>query len=316
MSIEICCLYVEIISLMNLCEYLNVDPKHLVQKVLPFRNKLDIQYPCIVQEKYDGVFCIAISIDNEIRFFSRTGKEYFSLNHLKQPFRTMLNSDYTFDKQMALFEAWIPKTSQEIISGYCRDKQNQHPEIIAVVHDYLTLSEYEGNKFSIYSVRFKILQSSIRLANDFLANPRVILPKTIFACNFDEIERFARQIWETGGEGIVIKNPLAHYQRGKRNTSMIKMKRGVSFDLEVTDVIEGTGKYVGMVGKLVCRFKNGTSILVGTGLLDIEREKYWKDKSLIIGKIVQVNAMQESKNGTLREPSYKGIRYDKECADY
>lgn len=305
---------------MNLCEYLDVDQKHLVQKVLPFKSKLDIQYPCIVQEKYDGVFCIAINIDNDVRIFSRTGKEYYSLNHLKQPLSYIFLSDsidnYNYRKSILLFEAWIPNTSQEIISGYCRDKQNQHPEIIAVAHDYLTLTEYKGIKLTPYSFRYKLLQSSIRFANDFIANPRVILPKAICACDFNEIERFARQVWETGGEGIVIKNPLAHYQKGKRNTSMIKMKRGVSFDLEVTDVIEGTGKYVGMVGKLVCRFKNGTSILVGTGLLDIEREKYWKDKSLIIGKIVQVNAMQESKNGTLREPSYKGIRYDKECADY
>lgn len=306
---------------MNLCEYFDVDQKHLVQKVLPFKSKLDIQYPCIVQEKYDGVFCIAINIDNEIRIFSRTGKEYYSLNHLKQPLSYILASSnlvdkYDYQKSILLFEAWIPNTSQEIISGYCRDKQNQHPEIIAVAHDYLTLAEYKGIKLTSYSLRYKLLQSSIRFANDFVANPRVILPKMMYACDFNEIERFARQVWETGGEGVVIKNPLTHYQRGKRNTSMIKMKRGVSFDLEVTDVIEGTGKYVGMVGKLVCRFKNGTSILVGTGLLDIEREKYWKDKSLIIGKIVQVNAMQESKNGTLREPSYKGIRYDKECADY
>ena len=306
---------------MNLCEYLNTDQKHLVQKVLPFKNKFDIQYPCIVQEKYDGVFCIAICIDGEVRIFSRTGKEYYSLNHLKQPLSNVLNfsnsvNKHEHQKQIVLFEAWIPKSSQEIISGFCRDKQNQHPEIVAVVHDYLTLPEYQGIKLTSYSIRYKLLQSATRYANDFLANPRVILPKTIWACDFNEIDRFAHQVWQEDGEGIVIKNPESYYQKGKRNTSMIKMKRGVSFDLEVIDVIEGTGKYENHVGKLVCRFKNGTAILVGTGLLDLERKKYWEDKSLIIGKIVQVNAMQESKNGVLREPSYKGIRYDKECADY
>lgn len=303
---------------MNLCYKLGVDEKHLVQKVLPFKRKSDITYPCVVQEKYDGVFCIAVYIDNQVRIFSRTGKEYLSLEHLKNPLSKAFNiqSEPYKDKRIILFEAWAFKTSQEVISGWCRDTQNQHPDIIAVVHDYLTLNEYHGLSNTGYMERFKSLQGAVRYANDFLTNPRIILPNTKFAFSYDEVERFAKQVWETGGEGIVIKNINAPYQRGKRNTSIIKMKRGVSFDLEVTDVIEGTGKYVNHVGKLVCRFKNGTSILVGTGLLDMERKSFWEDKSLIVGKIIQVNAMQESKNGVLREPTYKGIRYDKECADF
>ena len=300
---------------MNLCEYLNVEQKHLVQKVHLF-DKSSIKYPCIVQEKYDGVFCIAILINNEVRIFSRTGKEYLSMNHLKKPLKNILLNEFGAKVDLVIFEAWIHKKKQEIISGYCRDKTKQYSEIMAIAHDCLTFDDYFGKTSTPYHIRFRNLQTLIRFANDFLANPRIILPNNITAFDFAEIDRFARKVWQFDGEGIVIKDINAPYQRGKRNTSVMKLKRGVSFDLEVTDVIESTGKYQNHVGKLVCRFKNGTSILVGTGLIDLERKKYWEDKSLIVGKIIQVNAMAETKNGVLREPTYKGIRYDKECADY
>ena len=42
---------------MDLTEILGCDAEHLVQKVKVV-NKDKIEYPCLVQQKYDGVFCL------------------------------------------------------------------------------------------------------------------------------------------------------------------------------------------------------------------------------------------------------------------
>lgn len=293
----------------DLCKHLGVDKNHLVQKVLLYKKDF-INYPCIVQEKYDGIFCFAILIEDQVHIFSRVGIEYLSMEHLKEPLFNALK--VIPDKKIILFEAYIKGVHQEVISGYCRDTQNQHTEIIGIVHDALTLDEYFGKTQTSYEDRFAMVRTMLADEHSI----KLTLPKTIIAHDIIEVENYANRIWERGGEGIVIKKSSAHYQRGKRNASMMKLKCGTSFDLEVIDVIEGTGKYVGMAGKLACRFKDNSTIYVGTGFLDTERKQFWEDKNSIIGKIVQVNAMSISKNGVLREPTYKGIRYDKECADY
>lgn len=294
---------------MTVFEYLGINDNHLVQKVMPMR-KSGITYPCVVQEKYDGVFCFAILMNNEVRIFSRVGNEYLSLEHLKQPLMNALKVEP--DKQIILFEAYIQGEGQEIISGYCRDTQNQHPEIIGVVHDALTLDEYFGRKETSYTDRF----ASVRrmLADEF--SSKLMLPVTINAYEYRDIELFVNRILFRKGEGVVIKNPSAPYQRGCRTTGMMKLKAFMSFDLEVIDLVEGTGKCSNMVGKIICRFKDDKPVLIGTGFTNEERKQWWNNPSTILGKVVQIDVMDITKNGMLREPSYKGIRYDKECADY
>lgn len=88
----------------------------------------------------------------------------------------------------------------------------------------------------------------------------------------------------------------------------MKLKRAASYDLEVIGLEEGQGKYQFMTGKLICRWINGTTINVGSGLSDEQRAQWWANRSDIIGKIVQVDAMSLSAKGQLREPVFKCVR--------
>lgn len=289
---------------MNLCELLKVDEAHLVQKVKNYDGK-KIKFPCIVQEKYDGVYCIAIWRDGKVHIFSRTGKEYVSLNHLKEELDIFMCEA---NRPLVIFEAYAYGVDQPTISGWCRDEQNQHPEIVAIVHDCLTMGEYYGIAKTSYRDRY--CDREILCSYDYLIFPDCIEVNDAI-CIFE----LATQVWQEGGEGVIIKNPDAPYARGKRNYDLMKLKQSVTYDLEVIGVEEGQGKYEGIAGTLVLRWKNGQSIRVGSGLTDAERKAFWEDKDSIIGKIVEVKAMKESTEGVLREPRYKGIRYDKAEAD-
>lgn len=289
---------------MNLCELLNVDEAHLVQKVKNYDGN-KIKFPCIVQEKYDGVYCIACWRDGKVHIFSRTGKEYLSLNHLKDELMTFMRE---VGRPLVIFEAYAYGVDQPTISGWCRDEQNQHPDIVAIVHDCLTIDEYFGKVKTSYTHRFSDML--VFCQYDYL-----VFPDCIDAHDTIMIWELATQVWNDGGEGVIIRNPNAPYARGKRNNDLMKLKQSISYDLEVVDVAEGQGKYEGMTGKLILRWKNGKTISVGSGLTDKERKAFWEDKDSILGKIVEVTAMKESTEGVLREPRYKGIRHDKTEAD-
>lgn len=300
-------------STINLCEILNTDEAHLVQKVKPYRED-KILYPCIVEEKYDGVYCIAyLHDDDEVHIFSGTGKEYLSLDHLKPELKQYM-SKMPDKVKFIIFEAYADNVPQPTISGWCRDERNQHTEIVAIIHDNLTMNEYLGKDDHTYFER----NIQLRWYTESLLKDYKYLryPYSIEAKDKDMIWEFAQEIWDRGGEGVIIKDPLAPYAKGKRNWSLMKLKQSVSYDLLVLDVVEGQGKYKGMLGALILQWRDGGRIVVGSGLTNEQRKEWWEDNSKIIGQIVQIDAMKESTEGVLREPIFKGVRYDKAEPDF
>ena len=294
---------------MDLTEILGCDAEHLVQKVKVV-NKDKIEYPCLVQQKYDGVFCIAYNdkINKKCLIFSRTGKQYTSMQHIE---KDMENLFRLYDMDLILFEAYILDTPQSIISGYCRDTVNQHKELIAVCHDCLTIDEWKGIIKTPYHLRYDNLK--YMLTEQYYLS--LFLPKGIYAYDWDMITAYASEIWKTGGEGVVIKKLNALYERGKRNWSLMKLKQEISYDLRIVDVEEGSGQFKDAVGALICKFKD-SNISIGSGLTSEERKLWWKHKNFIVGHIAEIKAMRISSKGVLREPVFKGIRYDKDKADF
>ena len=288
----------------DLCAYLGRDKKHLFQKVLPIE-KADtskLQWPMWASEKFDGVFCCAI-VDDEgkVHICSRSGEEYLSMEHLK-PFLKV--HPYWFNYLdvatiLILFEAYIPGQKQNVVSGACRDTKNQHTEIVAMVHTFVLdgraalTKNVDAEETSVYrNVEHKLVYS------------------------LEEAKKLADDIIDRGGEGLILHaEDVQPYQPGKRNASILKIKRGISVDLECLGVYLGKGKYSASVGGLLCRYKDGRIIRV-SGMTDIQRQVWFDHHDYIVGKIVQIDAMGETANGMLREPRFIGIRTDKEEPDY
>ena len=58
----------------------------------------------------------------------------------------------------------------------------------------------------------------------------------------------------------------------------------------------------------------------GSGASDKEREEFFNDKDLIIGKVIEVQYFEETENQkddgiSLRFPTYKQVREDKDADD-
>lgn len=295
----------------DICAYLGTDKKHLVQLALP-REKLkkDPTFPLLASEKLDGVFAFAVCFEDSVRIFSRTGEEYLSIEHLKPELWEMADlADY----EVIIFEAYAPGVEQPVISGWCRDTKNQHTKVKAYIHDAMYLEEFKGEQVPFnYNMRISSFRYCIPTGSYHHCH---IIPQTEVK-SWEEVDKLAESVWAMGGEGLILRDPNARYEPGKRNASIIKVKKGVSYDLEVIGFQEGTGRLKGTLGALLCRFRDGKTVVVGTGFTDTERRKWWDNQETMKGFIVQVDAMTESTKGVLREPRFKGVRADKTEADF
>ena len=111
----------------------------------------------------------------------------------------------------------------------------------------------------------------------------------------------------------------------KRHAGLLKVKEFYTDDLLVTGVYEGEkgSKYEGLLGGVYVDYK-GNVVKVGSGFSDKEREEFFNDKDLIIGKVIEVQYFEETENQkddglSLRFPTYKQvykmIRDDKDIED-
>jgi ATP-dependent DNA ligase len=134
--------------------------------------------------------------------------------------------------------------------------------------------------------------------------------------SLDEAKAIFEQYLIDGKEGIILKTLNGEWE-DKRSKNQIKFKGELECDLLVTGIENGTGKYQGMLGSLICASSdNLITVNVGSGLNDEQRRSLNSD---IIGRVVAVkyNARIKSKDGTesLFLPIFIELRDDKTEAD-
>ena len=201
-----------------------------------------------------------------------------------------------------------------------RSENAQAEDSVFNVFDILPLRDFRRGYWNAQlEKRVEILQDMRPVIHDM---PNVeLLPHIMvdldYAAGKDQLERYAKDQVNAGFEGIMVKDVDSHYEC-RRNTSWMKWKPVYDYDLTVIGVEEGTGKNIGRMGALVCEgVDDGKHITVnvGSGYTDEERQSYWDDKTLVIGRtaVVMADAITQNQDGTysLRFPRFKTFRDDK-----
>ena len=211
----------------DICAHLGRDKKHLFQKLLPIE-KVDtkkLDFPMYASEKYDGVFCCAILDDEgDVHICSRTGEEFLSMEHLKPYFCWKLTTE-----SFIIFEAYIFGETQNVISGACRDTKKQHIEIVALMHTFAFTKHYDSTEYETTLYGWNKPHDSIGITAVSL-NPEVYYINHVKVDSMYDAMKMAEDVWSRGGEGIVLhENSMQPYQFGKRNASIIKIKKVLAY---------------------------------------------------------------------------------------
>ena len=292
----------------------------------PYEQKLadKVKFPAYVQLKMDGMRFNAIVTDGKVEFRSRNGKEIQLLGNLEEEFRQMAGSvDCVFDGElMVMMEGDYQFADRQTGNGILNkaNKGTITPEQAALVHatvwDVIPYVMFtDGYCGTPYSTRFASL--SKLLEKRYSPNKRIHLVSSDIVQTMDEANEKFQEYLSLGLEGIILKDGSGVWE-DKRAKHQIKFKGELECDLKIVAIEEGTGKYAGMLGAIVCESADGViKVNVGSGFNDAHR-KNLKEKDLL-GKIVAVkyNARIKNKLGdeSLFLPIFIEVRDDKDVAD-
>ena len=182
-----------------------------------------------------------------------------------------------------------------------------------------------------YSERFEMVKNAVEAYEAELgpkalfvnhlkgAIKKVELIETIEVADIGEAQTHFKQMLKRGEEGSLLKS-FDHVWEDKRSYGLLKMKAIKDADLEVVDWVEGTGKYVGMLGALVCQSSDGkVEVSVGSGFSDSQRKSFTKKAT--VGRIIEIlyNERITSRDRTnvdsLFLPRFVELREDKDVAN-
>lgn len=249
----------------------------------------------LASEKLDGVRAYW---DGE-NLLSRQGKK--------------LNAPLSFTKNFPKFA----------LDGELYAKELKFEEIQASVMDKLPdENAWSRLKFHIFDVpeasggllrRLEVLAKFLK--NE--PNQNLIIIKQIKMRDNAHFLKFAESIIAKGGEGAVVREPNAPYER-KRSKNALKFKKFKDAECKVIAVNKGSGKYANLAGSLTCKAlgskddkekagepKEGTIFKIGSGLSDKNRQEPPKIGSIITYKFQNLTASSKP-----RFPIFLRVRED------
>jgi ATP-dependent DNA ligase len=276
------------------------------------------------QVKKDGIYAMLVVLESKVGIFGRTGKELKSCERLITKYESL-----NLVKGVYIAELCNSNCSLEILSGIVNpnrvntlDKMQAtfRDDMELYFHDCLCIDDFiSGSSKMSYRLRWEMLFVVLPYTENILSLEPVA----------DEIElrRFANKMIALGHEGAVFKQDV-EWRAGAKDWHMMKIVRGVSYDLECIGFEEGTGKYTGLVANLLFRWKGGKTIkaMLGKGWTHRDamsmfncitrghtgNEHGYHLFSQPMGKCFAVYALQESSKGVLRLPKTGELRHDKE----
>lgn len=224
-----------------------------------------------------------------------------------------LNAPQSFTKNFPKFA----------LDGELYAKELKFEEIQATVMDKLPDEKAWGRlKFHVFDVPEASggLLDRLEVLAKFLKNERnqnLIIIKQIKMRDNAQFLKFTKDIIAKGGEGAVVREPNASYER-KRSKNALKFKKFKDAECEVVSINKGSGKYANLAGSLTCKAlggkddkekadepKEGTIFKIGSGLSDEQRTNPPK-----IGSIITYKFQNLTSNGKPRFPIFLRVRED------
>lgn len=284
-----------------------------------------IKYPAIIQRKADGIFCNAVIRNGKVKFFTRNGTE-FSLDKIGNVverfgkfgdfhddgivlngellvtddegyeisrkegnglINSLIKKDQTLESlRVKAVDAKSLRAAAKLnheIETKELEYSNTDVSLKYVVWDIIPYDEWVQGEFNMsYSIRLAHLKVSMEAMGEYGC---FRLIETREVSSLEEAQEFYKEQIEQGYEGAILKN-LNGVWKNHTSPNQVKMKAEKDCDLKIIGFEEGSGKYIGKLGSLICISSDEKlKVNVGSGLSDADREKDFSD---LFGKIITV----------------------------
>lgn len=264
-----------------------------------------------ISRKLDGVRCICMVHGDSIKFFSRNGKEFYTLGKVAEEIRRLGITDVVFDGEICLMNEDDSDDFQGILKQIQR-KDHTIENLKYWIFDILEPSEFSGDDSSdLFSMRIEWRPTQFNNFED--SEILELLPqiKIIDEASFDEMKNLSK---DSNWEGLIARKD-APYKSG-RSKDMLKIKEFFDAEYTVTGLIMGpqrvivNGKEIEeeMLSAITIEHK-GSQVQVGSGFTIEQRRHYYRNIGEIMGATVTVQYFEETTdqhgNHSLRFPVFK-----------
>ena len=259
--------------------------------------KNDIDFPCFVQPKLDGLRCIMYLSNDKIRCQSRTGTFFDSLTHITNELETF----FKINKVVLDGELYTDNIPFEELSGLIKKKKlsEEDKEKLKIV------------KYHVYDIiNDKTYENRLKDINLYIKNFQYVVKVPTYQVenNFNFKDYFSHFI-ETGYEGIMLRNVNGLYRCNYRSHDLQKYKEFCESEYTISSFKEGDGRDKGTV-IWVCQTEDGKEFSVRPrGTIEKRREWHINGKKYI-GKKLTVIYQELSEMGIPRFPVGKDVRDD------
>jgi DNA ligase-1 len=266
-----------------------------------------------VSRKIDGARCIAIvDYNGDATFYSRTGKSFETLDIVAGGIKSLGVSNVVFDGELCL----VDDDGNEDFQGVMKQlKKKDHtiPNPSYKIFDMISHDEFyskKGETSKPYSVRYNNLREAMKKNNCACLSS---LDQELIKDD-EHFAEWTKKSQDLNWEGLILRADEPY--KGKRSKDLLKYKSFFDDEYEVVDVEFGSFRYVKDGAEceetmLSCVMVNhkGYTVRVGSGFSIEQRQDFYKSPKKILGKIIQVQYFEETKNQdeklSLRFPTFK-----------
>ena len=274
------------------------------------QKKVDWKDGWFVSRKLDGVRCLTvIDMFGEVKFFSRQGKEFLTLDNLKMDIKALGLTNTVFDGEVCIVDENMNEDFAGIIKEIKRkDHTIQNPYYY--IFDMLDLEDFND-----------------KVSKDNFANRLVNLRNTVeetrmvgileqLECNDIIFDLMMEKSKKGGWEGLMLRKNSTY--KGKRSNEILKVKQMFDDEYVVVDlendyhrvIVDGQEIEEMMLKNVIIEHK-GNRVQVGSGFSHEQRRHFYENPDEILGKQITVQYFEETtnKNGThsLRFPVIKAV---------
>ena len=263
--------------------------------------------------KLDGVRNVTIINElGEVYFYSREGKEFLTLDILKEEVKSLNLRSTVLDGELCIVDEDGKEDFQSIMK-VIRKKDYTIPNPKYKVFDMLPMADFFRKECNI------LLDERIYNLGGALENYKgdkiERLNQRTITCEAD-LEKFMEEARNKDWEGLIVRKNTTY--KGKRSNDLLKVKDFFDAEYVVEDIVNGPISYIykgnniteNMLSSVVITHK-GNKVNVGSGFTIEQRKKYCNTPEDIIGKTITVKYFEETTNQdggvSLRFPTIKYI---------
>ncbi len=240
--------------------------------------KAKVTFPSYVQPKLDGVRCIAhCEAVNLVRLFSRQGKEFSGLTHIKSALASVMKVGDVWDGE--LYVHGMP--FQRIISLVKKDREESKA---VEYHVYDAVSDEPFSNRFLWAIN-AIKAGNASVSSAHLGCLRIV--ETMTASSHEDVEECHEMYVSAGYEGAILRVGDCTYARGHRSRQLLKVKAFTTDEFKIVGVEEGKGKFEGRA-VFVCETAGGTRFNAVPRGRDELRQRYFQDREKLVGEMLTV----------------------------